>query len=30
MAPLKINGDKKLYGTFLPVGDINSPDVKGM
>ncbi|KAK4401576.1 Cytochrome c biogenesis protein CCS1, chloroplastic [Sesamum angolense] len=21
MAPLKINGDKKLYGTFLPVGD---------
>ncbi|WJX51522.1 copper chaperone, variant 2 [Trifolium repens] len=30
MAPLKINGDKKLYGTFLPVGDINSPDVKGI
>ncbi|KAJ1382978.1 ResB-like domain [Sesbania bispinosa] len=30
MAPLKINGDKKLFGTFLPVGDINSPDVKGM
>lgn len=30
MAPLKINGDKKLYGTFLPVGDIDSPDVKGM
>ncbi|XP_027356469.1 cytochrome c biogenesis protein CCS1, chloroplastic isoform X1 [Abrus precatorius] len=30
MAPLKINGDKKLFGTFLPVGDINSPDVKGI
>ncbi|TXG64487.1 hypothetical protein EZV62_011481 [Acer yangbiense] len=30
MAPLKINGDKKLYGTFLPVGDVNSPDVKGI
>lgn len=30
MAPLKINGDKKLYGTFLPVGDPNSPNVKGM
>lgn len=30
MAPLKINGDKKLYGTFLPVGDTDSPDVKGM
>ncbi|KAL2477187.1 Cytochrome [Forsythia ovata] len=30
MAPLKINGDKKLYGTFLPVGDANSPDVKGI
>ncbi|QCD88519.1 cytochrome c biogenesis protein [Vigna unguiculata] len=30
MAPLQINGDKKLYGTFLPVGDINSPDVKGI
>lgn len=30
MAPLKINGDKKLYGTFLPIGDVNSPDVKGM
>ncbi|KAK7312362.1 hypothetical protein VNO77_36157 [Canavalia gladiata] len=30
MAPLKVNGDKKLYGTFLPVGDINSPDVKGI
>lgn len=30
MAPLEINGDKKLYGTFLPIGDVNSPDVKGM
>lgn len=30
MAPLKINGDKKLYGTFLPVGDVESPNVKGM
>ncbi|KAF3435625.1 hypothetical protein FNV43_RR22716 [Rhamnella rubrinervis] len=30
MAPLKINGDKKLYGTFLPVGDVNSPNVKGI
>ncbi|KAK7257921.1 hypothetical protein RIF29_32248 [Crotalaria pallida] len=30
MAPLKVNGDKKLYGTFMPVGDINSPDVKGI
>lgn len=30
MAPLKINGDKKLYGTFLPVGDVDAPNVKGM
>ena len=30
MAPLKINGDKKLFGTFLPVGDAESPNVKGM
>lgn len=30
MAPLQINGDKKLYGTILPVGDTNSPNVKGM
>lgn len=31
MAPLKINGDKKLYGTFLPVGgDTDSSNVKGM
>lgn len=30
MAPLKLNGDKKLFGTFLPVGDSDSPNVKGM
>ncbi|CAF2217480.1 BnaA08g02730D [Brassica napus] len=30
MAPIKINGDKKLYGTFLPVGDTNAPNVKGI
>ncbi|KAI4295564.1 hypothetical protein L6164_035599 [Bauhinia variegata] len=30
MAPLQINGDKKLFGTFLPVGDVNAPDVKGI
>ncbi|XP_059653856.1 cytochrome c biogenesis protein CCS1, chloroplastic [Cornus florida] len=30
MAPLQINGDKKLYGTFLPVGDTDSPNVKGI
>ncbi|KAM3695235.1 hypothetical protein ACJW30_07G114700 [Castanea mollissima] len=30
MAPLKINGDKKLFGTFLPVGDAESPNVKGI
>lgn len=30
MAPLKINGDKKLYGTFLPVGNTDSPNVKGI
>ncbi|KAF6166569.1 hypothetical protein GIB67_005431 [Kingdonia uniflora] len=31
MAPLKLNGgDKKLFGTFLPVGDTDSPNVKGM
>lgn len=30
MAPLKINGDKKLYGTLLPVGDADSPNIKGM
>ncbi|KAL8542855.1 hypothetical protein ACS0TY_003659 [Phlomoides rotata] len=30
MAPLKINGDKKLYGTFLPIVDSNSTDLKGI
>ena len=30
VAPLKINGDKKLFGTFLPIGDMNSENVKGM
>lgn len=30
MAPLKLNGDKKLFGTFLPIGDTDSPNVKGM
>lgn len=30
MAPLKINGDKKLYGTFLPVGNSDSQNVKGI
>ncbi|GLU09004.1 hypothetical protein SLE2022_258840 [Rubroshorea leprosula] len=30
MAPLKLNGDKKLFGTFLPVGDTNSANVKGI
>ncbi|PPD71683.1 hypothetical protein GOBAR_DD31411 [Gossypium barbadense] len=30
MAPLTINGDKKLFGTFLPVGDTDSSNVKGM
>ncbi|KAL8160586.1 hypothetical protein V2J09_002123 [Rumex salicifolius] len=30
MAPLKVNGDKKLYGTFLPVGNTDSQDVKGI
>ncbi|RVW48433.1 Cytochrome c biogenesis protein CCS1, chloroplastic [Vitis vinifera] len=30
MAPLKLNGDKKLFGTFLPVGDSDSPNVKGI
>ena len=30
MAPLKINGEKKLFGTFLPVGDAELPNVKGM
>ncbi|XAR59518.1 hypothetical protein NMG60_11015379 [Bertholletia excelsa] len=30
MAPLKVSGDKKLYGTFLPVGTPDSPNVKGI
>ncbi|KAK8529814.1 hypothetical protein V6N13_102710 [Hibiscus sabdariffa] len=30
MAPLTVNGDKKLFGTFLPVGDTDSPNVKGI
>ncbi|KAK8943180.1 hypothetical protein KSP39_PZI009197 [Platanthera zijinensis] len=30
MASLQTNGDKKLYGTFLPVGDTNSSTVKGI
>ncbi|KAH1098874.1 hypothetical protein J1N35_015795 [Gossypium stocksii] len=30
MAPLTINGDKKLFGTFLPVGDTDSSNVKGI
>ncbi|CAL5333647.1 unnamed protein product [Camellia sinensis] len=30
MAPLKLNGDKKLFGTFLPVGNSGSPNVKGI
>ncbi|XWS54641.1 hypothetical protein CRYUN_Cryun10bG0106100 [Craigia yunnanensis] len=30
MAPLKVNGDKKLFGTFLPVGDTDSPNIKGI
>lgn len=29
-APLQINGDKKLYGTFLPIGDADSTNLKGM
>ena len=30
MAPLKLNGDKKLFGAFLPVGNDDSQNVKGM
>ncbi|KAI6677805.1 hypothetical protein NL676_038601 [Syzygium grande] len=30
MAPLKINGDKKLFGTFMPVGDTDASSVKGI
>ncbi|XP_051132096.1 cytochrome c biogenesis protein CCS1, chloroplastic [Andrographis paniculata] len=30
MAPLQINGDKKLYGAFLPIEDPNSSNLKGI
>ncbi|XP_043709572.1 cytochrome c biogenesis protein CCS1, chloroplastic [Telopea speciosissima] len=30
VAPLKLNGDKKLFGTFLPVGGADSPNVQGI
>ncbi|WOK97070.1 cytochrome c biogenesis protein CCS1, chloroplastic [Canna indica] len=30
MAPLQLNGDKKLFGTILPTGDPDSPNVKGI
>lgn len=30
LAPLQINGDKKLYGTFLPISDTDSTNLKGM
>lgn len=30
LAPLQINGDKKLYGTFLPVENADSTNLKGM
>ena len=30
MARLKLSGDKKLYGSFLPVGDSDSENVSGM
>ncbi|XP_068656197.1 cytochrome c biogenesis protein CCS1, chloroplastic [Aristolochia californica] len=30
VAPLQLSGDKKLFGTFLPFGDPNSSDVKGI
>ncbi|KAI3829981.1 hypothetical protein L1987_04113 [Smallanthus sonchifolius] len=30
VAPLTINGDKKLYGSFLPVGNADTPNVKGI
>ncbi|CAN1255502.1 Cytochrome c biogenesis protein CCS1, chloroplastic [Linum perenne] len=30
MATIEKNGDKKLYGTFLPVGNTDSPNVKGI
>lgn len=30
LAPLQVNGDKKLYGTFLPIGNTDSTNVKGI
>ncbi|KAM3278378.1 hypothetical protein ACQJBY_045939 [Aegilops geniculata] len=30
MAPLQLNGNKKLYGTFLPLEDSDSSGVKGI
>lgn len=30
MAPLQTNGDKKLFGTFLPLGNADSSNVKGI
>ncbi|KVI03684.1 hypothetical protein Ccrd_018010 [Cynara cardunculus var. scolymus] len=30
VAPLTVNGDKKLYGSFLPIGNTGSPNVKGI
>lgn len=30
VAPLTVNGDKKLYGSFLPIGNTDSTNVKGM
>ncbi|KAG6421527.1 hypothetical protein SASPL_118083 [Salvia splendens] len=30
LAPLQINGDKKLYGTFLPISDTDSTSLKGI
>lgn len=30
LAPLQINGDKKLYGTFLPVENADSTNLKGI
>ncbi|XP_021731094.1 cytochrome c biogenesis protein CCS1, chloroplastic-like [Chenopodium quinoa] len=30
MAPLKLNGDKSLFGSFLPIGNDDSQNVKGI
>ncbi|GJX73971.1 cytochrome c biogenesis protein CCS1, chloroplastic [Tanacetum coccineum] len=30
VAPLTVNGDKKLYGSFLPIGNTDSTNVKGI